>query len=99
MTTSPTLTTNYLPQADPRQQDAFPHSPIASAEEMEEKDNVNQIRRFASVSEQCLFSATYFELAATIPRSPRGRIITSDIFVSGSSRMKYAGKPVSATAT
>jgi hypothetical protein len=52
MTTSPTLTTHYLPETDPHQH-SFPHSPTASEEEMEEKENVNQ-----SNLEQRLLSAS-----------------------------------------
>src|ERR1700676_2999858 len=44
MTTSPTLTTHYLAESDPRQH-AFPHSPNTSDEEMEEKEHVNQNRQ------------------------------------------------------
>jgi hypothetical protein len=56
MIASPTLTTHYLAESDPRQ-DAFLHSPNTSEEEMEEKEDVNQNLHMISNSERCLFPA------------------------------------------
>jgi hypothetical protein len=62
MIASPTLTTHYFAESDPRQH-AFPHSPNTSEEEMEEKEDVNQNLHLISYSEQCLFSALVFLLS------------------------------------
>jgi hypothetical protein len=65
MTASPTLTTHYLAQSDPRQH-AFPHSPNTSEAEMEEKENVNQNRQIIDFQFRTMFVfSSVFELTGT----------------------------------
>jgi hypothetical protein len=89
MTTSPTLTTHYLAETDPRQH-AFPHSPNTSEEEMEEKEHVNQNLHLISNSEQCLFSSEvrpYGLLPPLPPLSPRPKAATCDCHWSPKARI------------
>jgi hypothetical protein len=66
MVTSPTLTTNYLAEPNPRQHaltnllpTLFPHSPNTSEEKMEEKVMSTKISKSSdSNSKQCLFSSS-----------------------------------------
>jgi len=85
MTTSPTLTTNYLAEPAPRQH-AFPHSPNTSEEEMEEKEYVNQNLHIVSNSEQCLFSG------GSLLLTERGAVgESSRVVVLGKSKADAAG--------
>ena len=54
MTLSPTLTTHHLAESDPRQH-AFPHSLNTSAEELEEKEHVNQNRQIIGFRFRTMF--------------------------------------------
>ena len=79
MNTSPTLTTNYLAEPDPRQHaltnllpTLFPHSPNPSEEEMEEKEHVNQNlhiipSRTMFVSRKLARNGTYVAAFSSVP--------------------------------